>query len=508
MANACEALEIISKTEDKELACRFDSIKRRITETAFPEPKGTRVVMKNLFSNNEIRKARLKSYLENELSTCVDLIVFYGVIFHNIEFRFFTIDGKGKSKSVFSKAKFENEISNLCCIFGAGVGKTFHLFEAEEDGIRIKGYLSNPFQIETLVVMNDKIYLAINRRPIRKLSSLKKLLRSLVEQKTGSRNIFAILFIECPMSNVEVNIEKSKMSVRFKDETKIHELITRSVQKLLDELYSNSIKKMQAPIPNTTITFESQVITKQSQDSCDSGVQKESVVREETPQRLTPFEAIEGLKIQTLTKKNLSDLIVLGQFNKGFIICALKGDDEQLFVVDQHAADEKATYERLISQAQLSKQKLGNPIRVKLTSFEVLLAEKHIETFNQFGFELHCHPGEDYIDILTYPIYEDSQYGLEEFHELLNALKSSEPIEDFHFKKLETLFASNACRYSIMIGQVLTDDQMLTIIRNLATLKAPFNCPHGRPTLFQTNNTFSNQQHMNQISNYLFNTNA
>lgn len=499
---------MISKTEGSELANRFNSVKRVIAESAFSEPKGTRVVLKNLFASNEIRKARLKNNLESELSACTELVTLYGSVFHDVEFRFFSIDEKGRSKCIFSKAKFEDEMSNLCSIFGTAAGKSLHMFEAGEDDIEIRGYLSNPFRVDTPIVDKNKVYVAINRRPINKLPSIKRLLNSILEQKTGKRNVFAVLFIYCPISNVEVNIEKSKMNVRFKDDTKIRNLISKSAQNVIDELYSNSIREMPAPIPKARISFESQMITRQFQESSDISGHIEQADPSKTPEKPSPFDQIEGSRVQTLAKKNLKDLVVLGQFNKGFIICSLNGNDEQIFVIDQHAADEKTTYEGLINKAQLSKQKLSNPILVKLTSFEMLLVDKHIETFSRFGFELQSHPNQDVLDILSFPQYEDNQYGLAEFHELLRALKSCDSTESFQFQKLRDLLASNACRYSIMIGQVLSEDQLISITRNLSTLTAPFNCPHGRPTLFQTKNAFVKQQLNNQINDYLFRKNS
>lgn len=49
--------------------------------------------------------------------------------------------------------------------------------------------------------------------------------------------------------------------------------------------------------------------------------------------------------------------------------------------------------------------------------------------------------------------------------------------------KTRSMFASRACRSSVMIGDALGKTRMETIIRNLSTLERPWNCPHGRPTL-------------------------
>jgi DNA mismatch repair protein PMS2 len=50
-------------------------------------------------------------------------------------------------------------------------------------------------------------------------------------------------------------------------------------------------------------------------------------------------------------------------------------------------------------------------------------------------------------------------------------------------KKVYHMLASRACRKSIMIGDTLSFKQMNEVVRNLTTLQAPWNCPHGRPTM-------------------------
>ena len=66
-------------------------------------------------------------------------------------------------------------------------------------------------------------------------------------------------------------------------------------------------------------------------------------------------------------------------------------------------------------------------------------------------------------------------------------------IKNIRPTKVRAMFASRACRSSIMIGQTLDQRTMYNILDNLATLEAPWNCPHGRPTmrhLFVLRNNF------------------
>ena len=62
----------------------------------------------------------------------------------------------------------------------------------------------------------------------------------------------------------------------------------------------------------------------------------------------------------------------------------------------------------------------------------------------------------------------------------LTSVKGSKPPK---LPKLDRLFASRACRSSVMIGMALDRRRMTSIVRNLESLDQPWNCPHGRPTM-------------------------
>jgi DNA mismatch repair protein PMS2 len=76
---------------------------------------------------------------------------------------------------------------------------------------------------------------------------------------------------------------------------------------------------------------------------------------------------------------------VCGQFNLGFIIARL---DSDLFIVDQHASDEKFNFERLARTTVLNKQPLLNPLGLDLTAAEEVTCQEHREAFRRNGFEL------------------------------------------------------------------------------------------------------------------------
>ncbi|KAI5184546.1 DNA mismatch repair protein PMS2 [Nematocida homosporus] len=184
----------------------------------------------------------------------------------------------------------------------------------------------------------------------------------------------------------------------------------------------------------------------------------------------------EGLVLQ---KDDLAHLNLVGQFNNGFIIVTLKKNDKtHLYAIDQHSADEAVKYERLKTTYTHPKQNLVKEIPLSLTDYEKYLIEEHQDTLAQNGFVFSS----DKTALIQVPMYSTTVFGEAELKETLDILRDT-PKTKVIFTSLRKIFASKACRTSIMIGDSLTRQQMQTIIQNLAHTTRPWNCPHGRPTI-------------------------
>ena len=173
---------------------------------------------------------------------------------------------------------------------------------------------------------------------------------------------------------------------------------------------------------------------------------------------------------------------VLGQFNLGFII-ARAGDD--LFIVDQHAADEKANFERLQASTTLHTQRLIAPLPLQLTAADELVVLDHIHVFRDNGFEIAAVPGApptQRLRLLALPFSKHTVFGRSDVHELVTLLAEA-PGTPCRLPKLRSMFAMRACRSAVMIGTALDAPKMRALVAQLADLDQPWNCPHGRPTL-------------------------
>lgn len=196
----------------------------------------------------------------------------------------------------------------------------------------------------------------------------------------------------------------------------------------------------------------------------------------------------------SVNKKEFAKMEIVGQFNLGFIIVVRKnGENHDLFIVDQHASDEKYNFETLQRETVIECQSLITPQPLELNIIEEFLILENLDVFKSNGFKLKVDEDQDpghKISLLSVPISKQTIFDLNDFNELIQLIKendgshkSSNGSTVIKCSKLRSMFAMRACRMSIMIGKPLTRKTMQRVVHNLSTLDKPWNCPHGRPTM-------------------------
>ena len=188
---------------------------------------------------------------------------------------------------------------------------------------------------------------------------------------------------------------------------------------------------------------------------------------------------------QQITKEMFQKMQVLGQFNLGFILVKLNGN---LFIIDQHATDEKFRYETLRKETKIDNQKLICPKSMALNGAQedLLLSYRHIFDKNGFTFSYDDakEPGQR-VRLTAVPRSKSLLFDESDVQELLWLLseESTLNIENLRPSKVHRMFASRACRSAVMIGTALDYNQMRKIVDHMAEMEHPWNCPHGRPTM-------------------------
>lgn len=192
---------------------------------------------------------------------------------------------------------------------------------------------------------------------------------------------------------------------------------------------------------------------------------------------------------RVIPKSDFRTMSVVGQFNLGFIIARREtASMDDLFIIDQHAADEKHNFEDLQKNLRIYCQRLVVPQRVELAPSDELVAREHQDWLRINGFDMaldESSPPGSRVRLLSKPVSKGTVFDVHDFEELLHLLRDAPAgrINRVRCSKVYDMLASRACRKSIMIGTALQMRKMQSVVHNMADTDQPWNCPHGRPTM-------------------------
>ena len=220
-----------------------------------------------------------------------------------------------------------------------------------------------------------------------------------------------------------------------------------------------------------------------------SGV--ESDLETATPSNSTPEERLS----LTVSKSDFALMRIIGQFNLGFILAMRPSCDNKLsstsldlFIIDQHASDEKYNFERLTASTILTPQRLVHPHPLILTAIEEETILSHSADLTANGFIVSIDtsgttPVGQRCKLLSLPMSREVTFTPSDLEELLAIISDYVGQEVPRPSKVRRLLASRACRGSVMVGKTLTLEQMEKVVRHMGSMEKPWSCPHGRPTM-------------------------
>uniref|UniRef100_A0A8C1STW5 Mismatch repair endonuclease PMS2 n=1 Tax=Cyprinus carpio TaxID=7962 RepID=A0A8C1STW5_CYPCA len=183
-----------------------------------------------------------------------------------------------------------------------------------------------------------------------------------------------------------------------------------------------------------------------------------------------------------ISKDMFKDMEIIGQFNLGFIITKLKSD---LFIIDQHATDEKYNFEMLQKNTVLKGQRLIAPQSLHLPAISETVLMENLEIFRKNGFDFLVDEDAQVMErvkLVSLPTSKNWTFGPSDIEELIFMLSDSPGIM-CRPSRVRQMFASRACRKSVMVGTALNTSEMKKLVLHMGEIEQPWNCPHGRPTM-------------------------
>lgn len=244
---------------------------------------------------------------------------------------------------------------------------------------------------------------------------------------------------------------------------------------ILDECKSKSKKlvNLEISMENLRKSYHSQRIIKESKE-----LYRKFKAKIETKDNKNAEEELK----KEINKEMFAKMKIIGQFNKGFIITKL---DSDLFIIDQHATDEKYNYEIMQQNDVLEMQKMIHPVCLNLTAINESILIENIEIFRKNGFDFEINNNAESgqkIKLTSLPISQTWSFGKEDIEEMLFLLIDY-PGKMCRPSRVYQMLASRACRKSVMIGTALSHKDMRKLVNHMGEIEQPWNCPHGRPTI-------------------------
>ena len=283
----------------------------------------------------------------------------------------------------------------------------------------------------------------------------------------------AVVSIDIPYEEVDVNVHPSKTEVRIKDEGRVFAALQRAVRETL--------------VANLPVQEFS---TRQTTPSVGiAPTDPRSYWPFPLPQdQATPDRATPGLPMQTdpaqpsqqplIPHRALPALRVIGQIKTTYI--AAEGPDG-MYLIDQHAAHERVLFETIKEAARTgspSIQGLMEPATVDLTPEQIEIVEAHHPSVSGLGFDFEEFGGTTYVlrGVPALLVSEDPPSAL---RDVLDMMAEGGGYESWEERAAYSL----ACHSAIRAGKVLTSRETEELVRQLEQCSQPHTCPHGRPTM-------------------------
>ncbi|AYA75499.1 DNA mismatch repair endonuclease MutL [Bacillus sp. Y1] len=465
--------------------------------------KGTDIIVTDLFFNTPARLKYLKT-VHTELGNITDIMNRLALSHPEISFRLIHNDrkllhttGNGDVRQV------------LAAIYGVNIVKKMVPITATSLDYKVTGWIALP---EITRASRNYISTMINGRFIKNYPLVKAVQEGYHTLLPIGRYPIVLLSVEMDPILVDVNVHPSKMEVRLSKEQELNQLVTDVIKKvfksqeLIPSGFIQQEKKEKPPSEQTFLELDHVV---EKEIPVERAIFKESTLREpnrtervkeliQRPVSVVKEESLAPIRTESVTVVEIEEEFVtetdflqesklrvppfypIGQMHGTYILAQ---NEKGLYIIDQHAAQERIKYEYFrekVGDVQSELQELLVPITLEYSTDEALKIMEHqhelervgvfLEPFGHNSFILRSHPQ-------WLPKGEEKELMEEMIEQLLHMKKV-----DIH-KLREEAAIMMSCKASIKANHHLRQDEIQALLDELRSTSDPFTCPHGRPII-------------------------
>jgi DNA mismatch repair protein MutL len=433
-----------------------------------PAPAGTNVEARDLFFNTPARLKFLRS-APSEVAVILRLLEAAALAHLEVHFR---VSHNGRPALGAPRARtLRDRVGALWGFERAG-----RLLEVQrKDGpLAISGLIAPP---QLARGSRDEIVLIVNARPVRDTQLTQTLIEAYRPLLARDQYPVAVLHLELPPQEVDVNVHPTKAWVRFRSLRQIQEILYRAVQ---DALRSSRVVQGQrgltGPAPLEREAAPEQV---SAAGGSAGAISAPPQANEGLPADMPLSEAQTPLFREPEAAFAATDFgSVIGQLQDTFVVSAT---DSEVFFIDQHVAHERVLFDRLrreLAAGPLASQELLFAQPVELGAGQAELVREWAATLESLGFGLEGWSGSTVV-LRAVPALlrgREPQRLIESLVEDVSRPRKGEPVPQLH-----RALSFVACHAAIKAHVPLQREEMSRLIGDLAATESPYFCPHGRP---------------------------
>ena len=428
----------------------------------------------------------------------------------------------------YGDGKLKNAIF---CVYGAEITDRVVPVLLDNGYVRIEGFvgtqeISRPNRsMETLFV---------NGRYIRSVGLFSAIQKAYDTRMMAGRYPFALLNITIAKEEVDVNVHPAKTEVRFVDQARVEYAVTAACSQALRQpvipqvqlpVHADPIAEPSSPAKETELPKSSFSNTPYSQmeerkepapartTSYAEAYKREVVV----PPRSVLKESSAGYTYNSFPKKDVSEpasadvpkvevFAVAGNkrpstepmlqkpeqnalpldFAVNIIGCAFNTywivqHEDDLYLIDQHAAHERRLYEEFNSQEVSSaSQELLIPQLLTLQPRELELVEEWQNELEELGYRFE-RTGALHLNLVAVPVLNGTTFDGEALHQAINAIGEAGKGAKKALVREKLIYAS--CKHAVKGGEALQKEEIISLLKTYVEQGIPLTCPHGRPVV-------------------------
>lgn len=434
--------------------------------------KGTKIIVRDLFFNTPARLKFLKSYY-TELNGVVSLIEKLSLSHPDISFKL-----SSDNKELIKTSGSNDLLKTIYEIYGYNVSKNMVYIEGHNDDYDINGYVSN-INI-TKSTKKDMITL-VNGRIVNN-SYVNRIIKDAYHTYLAvDKYPIVVINILVDPTIVDVNIHPTKQDIKFGKMETLEELLFSLIRDKLMNI--NNMFKAYDETKYEVSNSEEYVLNDNLvvKEEYDKPVIEESKMCFNMNEESSGYETV----IDTLEAKSEKPSLLhpIGLAMGTYLFAT---DEECVYMIDIHAANERINYEKLLNalkESVVHKTSMLFPITIEFTKneFMTIMEKKEFITNLGISFDLF---GVNTIRVYEHPTYFREGYEEESLRRVFDLIVSID--KDFDRVKFNEQLAINlSCKMSVKANTFIGSLEQETLLKRLFECEFPYTCPHGRPTIIK-----------------------